>query len=205
MAHGFSFKSGSTIFTSIDFSWNNFEGNLPETIGELHWLYLLYLSHNALTGPIPESIGNLKQLESLDLSFNRLSGEIPMQISGLTFLSFLNLAYNELVGSIPRGSQIQTFPESSFEGNSGLCGFPLNASCSSASPPEFPAAAPEEKEWVRESDIYGSAAIGFAVGLIIISGSLLCIKKWRKWYNNRLDRFILRILNRQDRPVWNED
>ncbi|KAM7481312.1 hypothetical protein LguiB_005895 [Lonicera macranthoides] len=57
-----------TVFTVIDFSMNNFDGNIPETIGELKSLYVLNLSRNALTGSIPSSLGNLKQLGSLDLS-----------------------------------------------------------------------------------------------------------------------------------------
>ena len=112
-----------TIFTSIDFSSNNFKGALPQTVGGLKSIYLLNFSHNALVGQIPPSIGNLKQLESLDLSFNQISGQIPQQISSLTFLTFLNLAYNQLDGSIPQGSQMQTFPQSWFEGNKGYVVF----------------------------------------------------------------------------------
>ncbi|XP_020553262.1 receptor-like protein 12 [Sesamum indicum] len=117
------------IFTAVDFSDNHFSSIIPETIGELKSLYVLNLSHNALSGHIPGSIGNLEDLESLDLSFNNLGGEIPQQLASLTFLSFLNLSYNNLVGRIPQGSQIQTFPDSSFLGNEGLCGFPLNKTC----------------------------------------------------------------------------
>ncbi|KAL0329493.1 UNVERIFIED_CONTAM: Receptor-like protein 18 [Sesamum radiatum] len=62
------------IFTSIDFSSNNFIGDVPSTIGDLAALYILNLSHNSLTGTIPKSFGNLTQLESLDLSVNRLTG-----------------------------------------------------------------------------------------------------------------------------------
>ncbi|GFY82395.1 hypothetical protein Acr_02g0006350 [Actinidia rufa] len=38
------------IFTSVDFSCNNFTGQIPETVGALKSLYVLNLSHNALTG-----------------------------------------------------------------------------------------------------------------------------------------------------------
>ncbi|KAL7248597.1 hypothetical protein ACSBR2_003352 [Camellia fascicularis] len=118
-----------TIFTSIDFSCNSFQGEIPDTVGALKSLYVLNLSHNALTGSIPSSIGNLTQLESLDLAWNKLNRNIPLQLASLTFLSFLNLSHNQLVGMIPKGSQFQTFSETSFEGNPGLCGTPLNVSC----------------------------------------------------------------------------
>ncbi|XP_020697953.2 receptor-like protein Cf-9 homolog, partial [Dendrobium catenatum] len=63
-------------YKSIDFSNNNFDGEIPAVIGNLVSLYQLNLSENALTGPIPHQLGNLTQLESLDLSKNHLSGEI---------------------------------------------------------------------------------------------------------------------------------
>ncbi|KDO38361.1 hypothetical protein CISIN_1g048194mg [Citrus sinensis] len=86
------------IFTSIDFSTNNFKGPILEDVGLLKSLYGLNLSHNALTGSIPSSFGNLKRLESLDLSMNNLSRAIPSQLASLYFLSYLNLSYNQLEG-----------------------------------------------------------------------------------------------------------
>ncbi|RVW13678.1 LRR receptor-like serine/threonine-protein kinase GSO1 [Vitis vinifera] len=126
-----------TLFTSIDFSCNNFQGDIPEDIGDLKLLYVLNLSGNGFTGQIPSSLGQLRQLESLDLSLNKLSGEIPAQLSSLNFLSVLNLSFNGLVGRIPTGNQLQTFSENSFAGNRGLCGFPLNVSCEDATAPTF--------------------------------------------------------------------
>ncbi|KAM3304128.1 hypothetical protein P3S67_015160 [Capsicum chacoense] len=95
------------FFTSIDFSSNNFVGNIPETVGDLKSLYLLNISHNNLKGQIPPTFGDLKQLGSLDLLFNKLGGNIPEKLASLTSLSFLNLSYNEFVGMIPRGIQHQ--------------------------------------------------------------------------------------------------
>ncbi|CAJ1931204.1 unnamed protein product [Sphenostylis stenocarpa] len=113
------------IFTSIDFSSNHFEGPIPDKLMEFKELYALDLSNNCLSGKIPSSIDNLIQLESLDLSKNSLSGEIPIQLASLSFLSYLNLSFNHLVGKIPTGTQLQSFPASSFEGNDGLYGPPL--------------------------------------------------------------------------------
>jgi Leucine-rich repeat (LRR) protein len=91
-----------TIFTTIDFSCNGFDGPIPEEIEELKALYTLNLSHNAFTGQIPSSLGKLSILESLDLSSNELSGKIHVQLAnGLIFLLVLNLSFNHLVGQIP--------------------------------------------------------------------------------------------------------
>ncbi|XP_047942890.1 receptor-like protein 9DC3 [Salvia hispanica] len=123
-------------FSTIDLSSNSFCGKLPNAIGDLTSLHHLNFSHNALNGSIPKSFGQLKNLESLDLSVNQLAGPIPDEIGGLTFLSKLNLSYNKFVGAISKGLQIQTFSADSFEGNSGLCGFPLDKrSNTNVSPP----------------------------------------------------------------------
>ncbi|XP_022717795.1 probable LRR receptor-like serine/threonine-protein kinase At1g34110 [Durio zibethinus] len=74
------FQEILTTWTVIDFSNNQFMGQIPKAIGELHSLVVLNLSHNSLTGPIPPSLGDLSELESLDLSANKLEGEIPAQL-----------------------------------------------------------------------------------------------------------------------------
>lgn len=117
------------IFTTIDFSKNNFEGEIPELIGKLKSLKGLNFSHNKLGGSIPLSLKNLINLEWLDLSSNKLIGQIPQQLKGMTFLEVLNLSENRLVGPIPQGNQFNTFDSDSYSGNLGLCGFPLSKTC----------------------------------------------------------------------------
>ncbi|KAL1542444.1 receptor-like protein 35 [Salvia divinorum] len=152
-------------FSTIDLSSNSFYGKLPNAIGDLTSLHQLNFSHNALNGSIPKSFGQLKNLESLDLSVNQLAGQIPEELGGLTFLSKLNLSYNKFVGVIPKGRQIQTFSADSFEGNSGLCGFPLDISCSNTNVPP-PAGYDENGEEKREIEWqYVCAAVGYVVGV----------------------------------------
>ncbi|KAB2598074.1 receptor-like protein 12 [Pyrus ussuriensis x Pyrus communis] len=107
-------------FASFDISSNNFEGKIPEFIGNLKELRLLNLSHNILTGSIPSSFGNLMKLESLDLSQNKLSGRIPQQLIQLTFLAHFNVSHNNLTGLIPQGTQLTSLNITSYEGNPGL-------------------------------------------------------------------------------------
>ncbi|XP_062081165.1 receptor-like protein 33 [Humulus lupulus] len=118
-----------TIFVTLDFSYNNFSGEIPVFLGGLNALKGLNISHNMLRGTIPSSLGNLTNLEWLDLSANKLSGNIPWQLTDLIWLQILNLSENKLVGPIPNGKQFNTFSNDSFKGNLDLCGFPLSKPC----------------------------------------------------------------------------
>ncbi|XP_057512796.1 receptor like protein 22-like [Actinidia eriantha] len=186
-----------TVFTSVDFSCNNFTGQIPDTVGALKSLYVLNLSHNALTGRMPPSLGNLSQLESLDLSLNKLSGSIPVELASLTFLSFLNLSYNQLVGMIPIGSQFQTFSDTSFEGNKGLCGLPLNTNCGRV--PVVSALPTEEGNSDSDAYIYISAAVGFVVGLGIFIAPLALCNIWNNWYYKHVAQVLERIFHLEKR------
>ncbi|GAU34068.1 hypothetical protein TSUD_255640 [Trifolium subterraneum] len=154
-----------TILVIIDLSRNNFEGEIPNVIGELHALKGLNLSYNRLTGPIPQSMGNLTNLESLDFSSNMLIGMIPAELTNLYSLAFLNLSNNHLVGEIPQGKQFYTFTNDSYEGNLELCGFPLTKNCG----PE-PHSPPSTNNFSNEEKFefgWKPVAIGYGCGFVI--------------------------------------
>lgn len=67
---------------------------LPESLGQLTALELLYLDHNRLSN-LPESIGQLTALRGLYLSYNQLS-TLPESIGKLTALTDLYLYENQL-------------------------------------------------------------------------------------------------------------
>ncbi|OMP07782.1 hypothetical protein COLO4_07053 [Corchorus olitorius] len=175
-----------TIFTSIDFSDNKFEGVIPGVIGRLSSLKGLNLSHNNLNGHIPGSIGNLTELEWLDLSSNNLVGEIPGEFRDLTSLAVLNLSNNQLVGPIPGGKQFNTFENSSYGGNSGLCGFPLSKLCHEIEEQNRPP--PASSEPILEFG-WKVVLMGYGCGLILgaIGGCLVFQTRKPKWVVNLVD------------------
>ncbi|KAH7549530.1 hypothetical protein JRO89_XS13G0045600 [Xanthoceras sorbifolium] len=115
----------------LDVSGNALEGEIPPRLYNMTYLEILDLHRNQLNGSIPPSLGNLSKLQYLDLSQNSLSGSIPFSLGNLNNVVQFNLSFNKLSGTIP--SRLQHFGELAFSNNPGLCGSPLETSCSSSS------------------------------------------------------------------------
>lgn len=158
-----------TALTAIDFSKNALDGTIPESLGKLVSLHVLNMSHNAFTGNIPPQLGEVSQLESLDLSCNQLSGDIPQELTDLTFLATLDLSNNDLGGRIPQARQFATFENSSYEGNTGLCGAPLSKHCGNPSKPNKAQAnmSRDHIDFVLFLFVGLGFGVGFAAGILI--------------------------------------
>ncbi|XP_058211417.1 receptor-like protein 7 [Rhododendron vialii] len=165
------FEKIQSVFVVVDLSSNKFSGEIPESFGSLSGLQALNISNNNLTGTIPSFLSNLTDMESLDLSRNLLSEEIPQQLIQLTFLSVLNLSHNRLTGPIPRGKQFDTFDNSSYDGNMGLCGVPLTMLCGNSktsTPPSLAHSSQGDDDPEVSRGIYWMIIImGYGSGLIV--------------------------------------
>ncbi|XP_048324686.2 receptor-like protein 6 [Ziziphus jujuba] len=173
-----------TIFTSFDLSNNRFNGKIPSTIGDLQSLIVLNLSSNSFTGLMPSSLENLTKLESLDLSKNKLNGRIPQELTSLTFLAYLNLSENNFTGPIPQGRQFNTFLNSSFEGNPGLCGTPLSNKC------EYNNGTPSS-----EPDNESESVVGFSWKIVLMGyacGVVIGVVIGHVTISRRLNWFLIR-------------
>ncbi|KAJ6979733.1 Cf-4/9 disease resistance-like family protein [Populus alba x Populus x berolinensis] len=161
------FSQFQIALTTLDLSCNKFTGKIPESLGKLKSLIQLNLSHNSLICYIQPSLGNLTNLESLDLTSNLIAGRIPPQLVDLTFLQVLNLLYNQLEGPIPQGKQFNTFENGSYEGNLGLCGFPLQAKCNKGEGKQQPPSNFKKEDSMFEEGFgWKAVAMGYGCGFV---------------------------------------
>jgi hypothetical protein len=148
------------------------------------------------------------------LSSNKLTGEIHVQLpDGLIFLYVLNLSFNQLVGKIPQIKQFATFLETSYEMNTGLCGFPLKEKCTNEEPGSSPPTFEETHSNSKNAFDWNflSVELGYVFGFAIIIGPLMFWKRWRICYYKHVDdiffkmfpRLYIKIENRQKRAHRN--
>lgn len=138
---------------TLSFQSNLFSGPMPE-FNRMGALKGLYLSENQFSGEIPSNyFAKMLSLKKLWLSDNKFSGEIPASLMELQYLIELHLENNQFTGPIPPMSKQSTlesidfsnnnlkgeipvslsrFNESSFKGNSELCGEKLGKPCDQA-------------------------------------------------------------------------
>ncbi|KAL8125472.1 hypothetical protein AgCh_012963 [Apium graveolens] len=119
-----------TKLLELQFGGNYLSGNIPPEIGHIKNLQIaMNLSFNHLRGQLPSDLGRLDKLVSLDVSNNQLSGSIPALLKGMISLIEVNFSNNQFSGPIPTFVPFQKSDSSSFSGNKGLCGEPLNSPC----------------------------------------------------------------------------
>lgn len=104
---GVEIKNNTVV--GIELGFNNLQGELPSSIGDLKNLESLKLFFNQIGGSLPAELFTLKKLKTLDLNSNLISGTISSEIEGLTNLETLLLSSNNLTGMLP--SQIGKLTE----------------------------------------------------------------------------------------------
>ena len=98
-------------------------------------------------------------------SRNQLPGTIPRGLGSLSFLAYISVAHNQLKGVIPQATQIIGQPKSSFKGNVGLCGLPLEQNCFTP-----PTRQPKEEDEEEEEEgvlNWKAVVIGYGPGLLL--------------------------------------
>nr|XP_043614975.1 receptor-like protein EIX2 [Erigeron canadensis] len=180
---------------SLDLSSNKINGEIPDVLMDLVALTNLNLSRNELSGHIPTMIGNLKSMESLDLSMNKLSSRIPPSLASVNTLGYLNLSFNKLSGPLPVGNHFQTFDNPTiYEGNNGLCGFPL-LSCKGNNL-SYTHVGDDEGENGSQafSWFYAGMVPGFVVGSIGLISSLHYNRNWRVTYFEMIENVYVFVM-----------
>lgn len=122
----------TTLLEELDLSWNNFTGNIPETLANLPLLTKLDLSANRLNGSIPMGLVKKTSLQHLSLAANEFeegslpdlshagslvylnlsscnrNGSIPDSVGELQSLVHLDLSHNHVTGPIPENLSLTT-------------------------------------------------------------------------------------------------
>ncbi|KAG6504443.1 hypothetical protein ZIOFF_036776 [Zingiber officinale] len=178
--------SGMGWLKKLYLSRNQFTGSIPASVAGLPRLLELGLDSNEFSGAIPEF--RSKELKMVNLSNNNLEGNIPENIRKMDATLFAGHAPTNL-NSFPSLLLISNFPEKYLihveihlynqpikrmnlfilhnlvfnVGNKGLCGEPLQVSCSSTSPLPSPSSSSS-----HSSRLVLPLEIGIGLLLVII-------------------------------------
>ena len=142
----------------------------------------------------------MKLLESLYFSSNKLIGRILQELTSLIFLEVSNLFQNNLTRTIPRGNRFETSGNDSYNGNSGLYGFPLSKKCIVGETLELSKEADAEFESGFDWKI---TLMGYGYGLVI-GYSLECLVFLTgkpKWLTMMVEENIHRKITRSKRST----
>ncbi|KAF3963681.1 hypothetical protein CMV_011956 [Castanea mollissima] len=177
--------SGLLNLKSLFLNFNNFSGDFPDSISNLHRLKVVVLSGNQISGQIPTSLLRLRRLYTLYLQDNNLTGSLPP--FNQTSLRFFNVSNNNLSGEIPLTPALVRFNTSSFSGNVNLCGEQIknvtNDFCQSQGPAGTPPSplnkTASSKKCTKLIKIIGGSVGGFVVLLICLVVLLMMCGKNR--------------------------
>lgn len=163
------FLQNITFLNKLSLRNNLLSGSLPNLTNLVN-LETVFLSQNHFSDGIPFGYIDLPKLKKLELQENYLDGQIPP--FNQTSLIDFNVSYNNLDGPIPQTRVLQSFPSSSFEHNSGLCGRPLEKLCPISPPPPSPAIPPPSPPPPPKEDRKKSLKI-WSVALIAAGSALV--------------------------------
>ncbi|KAF3512535.1 hypothetical protein F2Q69_00001524 [Brassica cretica] len=179
------FYTGALTQT-LDVGFNRLTGKLPRSLLNCSFLKFLSVDNNRIEDTFPFWLKALPNLKVFTLRSNRFFGQLsPPNQGPLAFpeLRILELSDNSFTGSlpsseIPQGPQFSGQAESSFEGNDGLCGLPLQGSC--FAPPTKQPKEEEEEEGVLN---WKAVVIAYGPGLLfgLLIGHVIASYK-PKWY-----------------------
>ncbi|PSS34704.1 inactive leucine-rich repeat receptor-like protein kinase [Actinidia chinensis var. chinensis] len=195
---------GLSNLVNINLAYNSFKGSVPSSLFSLPSLKKIQLSNNhfdEVSQSPNRSSPELSPLDTLDLSSNKLQGPIPPYFFDFVSISIFSLSFNNFSGiiqlesirRIPSSTQLQSFSETSFEGNERLCGPPLNTSCSNPSTPPSVNKSDSVLRTVFDWQfIY--TGLGFGIGAGFIVGPLMFWKKLSNCCDEHIERFVWKIL-----------
>ncbi|XP_019199343.1 PREDICTED: receptor-like protein 12 [Ipomoea nil] len=92
----------ATHFTaSLDLSYNQLSGEIPNCFENYADLVVLNLANNYFSGKLPHSLGFLQRLVSLHLRNNNFTGKFPRSLQNCTSLRMIDFGGNQFTGRIP--------------------------------------------------------------------------------------------------------